>query len=64
MTATATARVETADQPELDIELDAVWRNRPGFIGWLTTTDHKSIAKRYVATAFIFFLLAGLEAAT
>jgi cytochrome c oxidase subunit 1 len=64
VTATATARVETAVQPELDVELDEVWRNRPGFVGWLTTTDHKSIAKRYVATAFIFFLLAGLEAAT
>ncbi len=61
---TATARVEPILQPELDVELDAVWRNRTGFIGWLTTTDHKSIAKRYVATAFIFFLLAGLEAAT
>jgi len=61
---TATPRVETILEPELDVELDRVWRSRPGFIGWLTTTDHKSIAKRYVATAFIFFLLAGLEAAT
>jgi cytochrome c oxidase subunit 1 len=26
--------------------------------------DHKSIAKRYIVTAFIFFVLAGLEAAT
>ena len=60
---TATPRVEVALQPELDLELDRVWRSRPGLIGWLTTTDHKSIAKRYVATAFIFFLLAGLEAA-
>jgi cytochrome c oxidase subunit I+III len=63
VTATATARVETAVQPELDVELDEVWRARPGFLGWLMTTDHKSIAKRYVATAFIFFLLAGVEAA-
>ncbi|NUQ20353.1 MAG: cytochrome ubiquinol oxidase subunit I, partial [Gemmatimonadaceae bacterium] len=61
---TATPVVETLLEPELDVELDRVWRNRPGFIGWLTTTDHKSIAKRYVATAFIFFCLAGLEAAT
>ena len=61
---TATPVVETLVAPELDVELDRVWRNRPGFIGWLTTTDHKSIAKRYVATAFIFFCLAGLEAAT
>ena len=61
---TATPRVETILEPELDVELDRVWRNRSGIIGWLTTTDHKSIAKRYVATAFVFFLLAGLEAAT
>ncbi|HWE44021.1 MAG TPA: cytochrome c oxidase subunit I [Gemmatimonadaceae bacterium] len=64
MTATATARAGTAAPPELDAELDAVWRARPGLVGWLTTTDHKSIARRYVATAFVFFLIAGLEAAT
>ena len=61
---TATPRVETTLQPELDVELDRVWRQRTGFIGWLTTTDHKSIGKRYIVTALVFFLLAGLEAAT
>jgi cytochrome c oxidase subunit I+III len=34
----------------------------PGFLGWLGSVDHKSIGKRYVATAFVFFLLGGLEA--
>ena len=44
-------------------QLEQVWREPSGFWGWLTSVDHKSIAKRYVATAFIFFLLGGLEAA-
>jgi cytochrome c oxidase subunit I+III len=42
--------------------LEAVWRDRPGFWGWLTSTDHKSIGKRYIITAFVFFLLGGLNA--
>jgi cytochrome c oxidase subunit 1 len=29
---------------------------------WLTSVDHKSIAKRYLVTAFVFFLLGGIEA--
>ena len=40
-----------------------VWQRRPGFIGWLRSTDHKSIAIRFIVTAFIFFILGGLEAA-
>src|SRR4029079_19041852 len=32
--------------------------------GWLRSVDHKSIATRYFITAFIFFVLAGLQAAT
>jgi cytochrome c oxidase subunit 1 len=44
-------------------QLERVWREPPGFWGWLTSVDHKSIAKRYVVTAFVFFLLGGLEAA-
>ena len=43
--------------------MERTWRPRPGFWGWLTSVDHKSIAVRYVATAFLFFLLGGIEAA-
>jgi len=43
-------------------ELERTWAARPGLWGWLTSTDHKSVATRYVATAFLFFLLGGLEA--
>jgi cytochrome c oxidase subunit I+III len=42
--------------------LEEVWRRPPGFIGWLTTTNHKDIAIRYIVTAFIFFVLGGLLA--
>jgi cytochrome c oxidase subunit I+III len=43
--------------------LEETWKSLPGFWGWLTTTNHKAIARRYIITAFIFFLLGGLEAA-
>ena len=46
-----------------DARLAATWNDRPGLVGWLTTVSHTRIAKRYVATAFLFFLLGGLEAA-
>jgi cytochrome c oxidase subunit I+III len=45
-------------------EMERTWDDGPGAWGWLRATDHKSVAKRYVATAFLFFLLGGLEAAT
>jgi cytochrome c oxidase subunit 1 len=43
-------------------ELDRTWADRPGFIGWLTTVDHKRVARRYIVTAFVFFALAGVLA--
>lgn len=43
-------------------ELEQTWAEPTGFIGWLKTTSHTSIAKRYIVTAFIFFILGGLEA--
>ena len=43
--------------------LERAWGGTPGFWGWLTSTDHKSIGKRYIITAFVFFLLGGIEAA-
>jgi cytochrome c oxidase subunit I+III len=44
-------------------ELERTWGARPGLVGWLSNTDHKSVATRYVATAMVFFLLGGIEAA-
>ena len=45
-------------------EMERTWDDGRGFLAWLTTVDHKSVAKRYLATAFLFFLLGGLEAFT
>jgi cytochrome c oxidase subunit 1 len=44
-------------------ELDRTWAPPRGLRGWFTDTDHKAIAKRYIITAFIFFVLGGIEAA-
>jgi len=64
-------REDTPEPPPLitvDVENDvrakltATWREKSGLWGWLTSTNHKSIAKRYVITALIFFALGGLEA--
>src|SRR5690349_10376859 len=44
-------------------ELERTWARPTGLLGWFTGTDHKSIALRYIITAFVFFLLGGIEAA-
>jgi cytochrome c oxidase subunit 1 len=33
---------------------------REGLVAWLTTTDHKKIGVLYIASAFVFFCIAGL----
>ena len=47
---------------EMHERLARVYADAPGLWGWLTTTDHKRIAKRYVVTAMVFFVLAGIDA--
>ncbi|MBW8855093.1 MAG: cbb3-type cytochrome c oxidase subunit I, partial [Bradyrhizobium sp.] len=42
--------------------LARTWADPPGFIGWLTTVDHKRIGRRFIITAMVFFALAGLLA--
>jgi cytochrome c oxidase subunit 1 len=55
------------DGPELTGEalharLDKTWRREPGLWGWLSTTDHKEIGRRYLVTAFVFLVLGGILA--
>ncbi|HET9634388.1 MAG TPA: cytochrome c oxidase subunit I [Gemmatimonadaceae bacterium] len=50
-------------ESDVRAKLSATWKEKSGFYGWLTSTNHKSIAKRYVVTAIIFFILGGIEAA-
>ncbi len=66
-TLTTPTEVEPVGPPSADdvnerMDLERVWRRPPGFLGWLTSTDHKEIGLRYVVTAFTFFSLAGLLA--
>jgi cytochrome c oxidase subunit I+III len=50
--------------PDAMAELERAWRSsHTGLWGWLTTTDNKRIAKRYIITAFMMFLLGGIDAA-
>jgi len=46
-----------------EASLRRTWTRAPGFYGWLTATDHKEIGRRFIATAFIFFLVGGVLAA-
>src|SRR3954453_21022222 len=47
---------------ELRQQLANTWAHRRGLYGWLTTTNHKDIGMRFIITAFVFFLLAGILA--
>jgi cytochrome c oxidase subunit I+III len=43
--------------------LENTWRDPPGWLGTLSAINHKTIAKRYIVTAFGFFVAAGILAA-
>lgn len=42
--------------------LREIWEAPPGWRGWLSTVDHKTIGLRYLVTAFVFLLMGGVEA--
>jgi cytochrome c oxidase subunit I len=46
----------------LHARLDKTWTREPGLWGWLSTTDHKEIGRRYIVTAMIFLVLGGISA--
>jgi cytochrome c oxidase subunit I+III len=45
-----------------DVQLEQTWRDPPGLVGWLASINHKSIGRRFIVTAFGFFVAAGLLA--
>src|SRR3954452_16084626 len=60
MNAPLQARATRAAAPEIVVRGR---RKEPsGWLGWLTTTDHKRIGVMYLVTTFVFFLLGGTEA--
>jgi cytochrome c oxidase subunit 1/cytochrome c oxidase subunit I+III len=57
----------TAERPEQPVPAGedaahAVWTEPPGLLGFFSSVDHKRIGVRYIVTAFIFFVLAGVQA--
>jgi cytochrome c oxidase subunit 1 len=55
------AGAESSEQERA--ELEATWRDPSGFVGWFSHADHKSIARRSVVTALVYFALGGVLAA-
>jgi cytochrome c oxidase subunit I+III len=51
------------DLPNPADRLAATWRDPSGAYGWLCHVDHKSLGRRYITTAFAFFLAGGVMAA-
>jgi cytochrome c oxidase subunit I+III len=56
------ATIATPEALERVRRLDRIWAERPGVLGWLTTTDHKRIGILYFFTALVFFAAGGVEA--
>jgi cytochrome c oxidase subunit 1 len=51
--------------PDLSVdeaELEKTWDDGKGLYAWLSAVNHKTIGRRYIVTAFIFFALAGVLA--
>jgi heme/copper-type cytochrome/quinol oxidase subunit 1 len=42
--------------------LERTWQDARGLFGWLSNAHHRAIGKRYIVTAFIFFLFGGILA--
>ncbi len=57
----ATTTTTTAARARVD-RLERIWEERPGLLGWLTTTDHKRIGILYLFTSLAFFGAGGVEA--
>src|SRR6185295_9772129 len=55
--------VEPPHDAVVRVELERAWATPPGFLGWLTSARHTSVATRYIVTAFGFFTLGGVLAA-
>ncbi|PYT05526.1 MAG: cytochrome ubiquinol oxidase subunit I, partial [Acidobacteria bacterium] len=52
---------EIADEHERRA-LEKTWGDEPGLWGWLSSTNHKTVGRRFIYTAFGFFILGGILA--
>ncbi len=46
----------------VEAQLTALWETPKSAWGWFATVDHKELGLRYLATAFLFLLIGGIEA--
>src|SRR5690606_20172928 len=53
---------ETRSPEQPKDPLTQAWSAPGGFLGWFTHVNHRSIGRRFIFTAFVFFLLGGIEA--
>ena len=58
----ATTQTPLRRRPRPEIVARRVSEPAPGWLGWITTTDHKRIGILYLVATFGFFLLGGTEA--
>jgi cytochrome c oxidase subunit 1/cytochrome c oxidase subunit I+III len=56
------ASMASASTASIEKRLEKIWETPKTIYGWFSTVDHKEIGHRYLATAFIFLILGGLEA--
>ena len=63
MTPSEQAATVTAVETSRLEKLERIWRDPGGFWGWFTHVNHRSIGKRFMVTAFAFFLAGGVLAA-
>src|SRR5436190_9716218 len=52
---------EIADEHERRA-LEKTWGDEPGLWGWLSSTNHKTVGRRFIYTAFGFFIAGGILA--
>jgi heme/copper-type cytochrome/quinol oxidase subunit 1 len=54
--------LELTGDTALARELARSWYVPRGIVGWFSVVDHRTIGKRYIVTAFGFFIIAGILA--
>jgi cytochrome c oxidase subunit I len=62
MSTTTAPTTTLKDLPRPQIVAHEVPRRRKAWIDWVATVDHKKIGIMYMVTAFVFFLVGGIEA--
>jgi cytochrome c oxidase subunit 1 len=54
--------VTAAEQADLEARLARTWGDGPGLWARIASVDHKVVGRRYIVTAMVFFVLAGILA--